>query len=115
MSNSLIFTAATMPPGWTPLLPCPFCNGPARVCIGRRSSYPQLPTDAYVDCIRCNSCGPMVERSDLTEEQIARFVIRKWNRRGAHTNASWKLQRIAQVLGSDFIGPADSPQEASDA
>lgn len=51
----------------------------------------------------------------MTQEQIARFVARKWNRRSMHTNAGWKLQRIAQILGSDYIGPADSPHAAMDA
>jgi len=44
-----------------------------------------------------------VERTDLSEEGIARHALRKWNRRGTHQNAVWKLQRIAQVLGSDYV------------
>jgi len=47
-----------------------------------------------------------VERSDLAEETIARHALRKWNRRGTHQNANWKLQRIAQVLGSDYLEAA---------
>ena len=112
MSNALQFTAETMPAGWAALLPCPFCNAPARLLINLRRPPSDAPTDASVECSRCGSAGPLVERDNMTQEQIARFVARKWNR--MHTNAGWKLQRIAQILGSDYIGPADSPQEASD-
>ncbi|GEM_PF-3201079 len=100
------YTASTLPSGWTPILPCPFCDAPGRLTVSFSLFNPDLASCAFVDCPRCGATGGVVERSDLAEETIARHALRKWNRRGTHQNANWKLQRIAQVLGSDYLEAA---------
>ncbi|WP_414555703.1 hypothetical protein [Stenotrophomonas forensis] len=100
------YTAGTLPSGWLPILPCPFCNGPGRLTVSFCVFNKEQATCAFVDCPRCGAAGGTVERADLPEDGIARHALRKWNRRGTHQNANWKLQRIAQVLGSDYVETA---------
>lgn len=89
---------------WEAVLPCPFCNAPGKLLTSSRRSEPQYGSNACVVCTRCGSGGPVVEPEQLTPvEQMNRHAIRLWNRRGSHQNTEWKLMRIAQILGSDFV------------
>lgn len=85
-------------------LPCPFCNSPAQLLSSAMLSAPQFGSNACCVCSRCGAGGPVVEPEDYRPiEEVERQAIRLWNRRGSHQNSDWKLMRIAQILGSDYV------------
>lgn len=89
---------------WDAILPCPFCDAPGQLLSSSMLSMPQFGSNACVVCSRCGAGGPVVEPTDYRPlQQVERQAICLWNRRGSHQNAAWKLQRIAQVLGSDYV------------
>lgn len=90
---------------WDAVLPCPFCNAPGELLSSATRSNPAIGSNACVVCSRCGSGGPVVEPRDrdMPVEEMNRRAIRLWNRRGSHQNTEWKLMRIAQILGSDYV------------
>lgn len=90
---------------WEAALPCPFCNAPGQLLTSTALWNPKMGSSACVVCSRCGSGGPVVEPRDreMLVEDMNRQAIRLWNRRGSHQNTEWKLMRIAQILGSDFV------------
>ncbi len=100
-------TPAPRPPQhWKVMLPCPFCDGEAKMLSSAMLSVPNVGSNACVICSRCGSGGPVVEPVNeyRTLEAIERHAVRLWNRRGSHQAAEWKLRRIAQILNSEHAG-----------
>ena len=84
---------------WAVLMPCPFCNGEAKL-----HAYPSRHGPggtAFVECTRCGSNGPFIEDSERQLERMSRQASMLWNRRGNHAGAAWKLRRIAAILNSE--------------
>lgn len=107
-------TLAVVPPSaapasWDALLPCPFCNGPARLHVTPSRHESAKASCAWCECTRCEAASGLAEypNETLTIEQAGRRASRAWNRRGNHQGAEWKLQRIAQILSSDYAVPAE--------
>jgi hypothetical protein len=89
---------------WDAILPCPFCNAPGELLSSPMHSLPEFGSNACVLCKRCGAAGPLIEPKDYVPiEHMDRQAIRLWNRRGSHQNTEWKLVRIAQILGSDYV------------
>lgn len=93
---------------WDAVLPCPFCNGRGKLLISE--SLHKGSGECSSACVACDSCGaggPVFEPRNaiVNIEAGARIAIARWNRRGQHQNADWKLQRIAQILNSEYAKP----------
>lgn len=112
MSRAKIYEREALPDGWAALLPCPFCDSPARLTIAFCLYRPDRANNAWVECSRCGATAGCFEVIDqpMTDVEIARKVSRAWNRRGRTQNAAWKLARIAAILGSDFVERVGSPE-----
>lgn len=93
------------PQDWRALLPCPFCDGAAKLLSSSMLDHPEWGSNACVVCTRCGAGGPCVEPGGYRPvEAMERHAIRLWNRRGSHQGAEWKLRRIAALLNTEFGG-----------
>lgn len=97
-------------PNWTGLLPCPFCNGAAKVLTSPAYNRDSGEASACaVICARCNAAGPHIEpQTPRPAAELERHAIAKWNRRGNHAGAEWRLQQIARILNSRHVAVVES-------
>lgn len=103
--REIVKPPAVPPQRWDALLPCPFCNGAAKMLSAAMVSFPDIGSNACVICTRCGAGGPCVEPADMRPLlHVERHAARLWNRRGSHQSAEWKLRKIAQLLSSEYPG-----------
>lgn len=92
------------------MLPCPFCNGAAKIltCEAYHRDSGEASACAVI-CTRCNAAGPQIEPPTPRPcADVERHAVAKWNRRGNVAGAEWRLQRIAQILNARHLEAVDA-------